>query len=62
MSMTEELKELIEKARSLTMTPAQEKAQRVSFVYGNTNIENGRITKALVEEVDDRIVKDRPPE
>jgi hypothetical protein len=50
--MTEELKELLAKARSITMTPEQERQQRVSFVYGNTNIENSRITKQLVEEID----------
>jgi hypothetical protein len=50
--MTEELKELLAKAQSITMTPEQERQQRVSFVYGNTNIENSRITKQLVEEID----------
>jgi hypothetical protein len=50
--MTEELKELIARAQSIIMTPKQEQEQRVSFVYGNTNIENARITKELVEEID----------
>ncbi len=50
--MTAELKQLVEKARRFEMTPEQERAQRRSFVYGNTHIENDRITRELVEEVD----------
>jgi hypothetical protein len=50
--MTNELKELISRAQGVKMTAREEQEQRISFVYGNTNIENGRITKELVEEVD----------
>jgi hypothetical protein len=51
-AMTAELKQLVEKARRFEMTPDQERAQRRSFVYGNTHIENDRITRELVDEVD----------
>ncbi len=53
--MSDELKLLLEKARQITMTPDDEREQRQSFVYGNTHIENERITRELVAEVDKRI-------
>jgi len=49
------LNELMEKARSIRMTPKEIQEQRVSFVYGNTNIENSRITKQMVEEIDAKL-------
>lgn len=50
--MNETLDELIRKTRDTKMTPQQEKEQRISFVYGNTSLENDAITKELIEEVD----------
>jgi len=50
--MTEALMELVKRAQSVRMTPVQEQQQRVSFVYGNTKIENERITRDMVEEID----------
>jgi hypothetical protein len=47
-----ELQQLVEMARSVEMTPEQLREQRRSFVYGNTHIENDRITRELVAEVD----------
>ena len=55
--MSDALSDLLEKARSIKMTPQQIREQRVSFVYGNTNIENGRITKKMVEEIDAKLDK-----
>jgi hypothetical protein len=55
--MTNALMELIRRAQKISMTPQQEREQRVSFVYGNTNIENERITRELVREVDDKLTK-----
>ena len=43
--MSPELTELIAKAKLVTMTPEQKEEQRLSFVYGNTKIENDRITR-----------------
>ncbi|MGH1348891.1 MAG: hypothetical protein ACRBN8_45570 [Nannocystales bacterium] len=45
-----DLEELIERARSVQMTLAQEEAQRRSFAYGNTKIENDRITRQTIDE------------
>jgi hypothetical protein len=53
--MTEELKELISRAKTIEMGPAELREQRRSFVYGNTHIENERITKELVAEVDQQL-------
>lgn len=51
--MTRKLASLIERARSVRMTSAQREEQRRSFAYGNTKIENDRITRKMVEEVAD---------
>lgn len=50
-----QLKELIEKARKHEMTPKQLTEQRRSFVYGNTKIENDRITRELVADIDEEL-------
>lgn len=34
------------------MTQAQLRARRIGFVYGNTHIENERITREMVEQAD----------
>lgn len=49
----DELKQLIERAKSETASPAQQEEQRRSFAFGNTNFENDTITRALVDEVAD---------
>lgn len=46
---------LIEKSRTVRMTPAQETAQRRSFAYGNSAFENARITKEMVKEQADKL-------
>ena len=53
--MTEDLKDLVARARQIEMTPAQLREQRRSFVYGKTHIENERITRELVAEVDQKL-------
>jgi hypothetical protein len=50
--VSRELRQLVDMAREVKMTPQQLREQRRSFVYGNTYIENDRITPALVAEVD----------
>jgi hypothetical protein len=47
--MPNELKQLIEKARSVKMTPEDQERQRRSFAYGNTAIENRDITPATID-------------
>ena len=53
--MTEKLQRLIEQAKKIKMTPEQREAQRRSFVYGNTKLENDCITKQLVNKVGDQL-------
>ena len=53
--MTQKLEELVERARKIQMTPSQVTAQRQSFAYGNTHIENDRITREMVAEADRKI-------
>jgi hypothetical protein len=48
--MTDKLATLIERARSVQMSPRQAEEQRRSFAYGNTKIENTRITRKMVDE------------
>jgi hypothetical protein len=50
--MTKELQELLEKTRQIEMTPEQAAEQRRSFAYGNTKIENERITRELIADLD----------
>jgi len=57
--MTKELEELVERARKIEMTPDQVTAQRQSFAYGNTHIENERITWEMVVEADRKIAQQK---
>jgi hypothetical protein len=45
-----DLQYLLNKSRGITMTPRELEEQRRSFAYGNTNIENERITRRVVDE------------
>jgi hypothetical protein len=53
--MTKNLEELVIRARRITMTESQLREQRQSFAYGNTHIENERITREMVAEADRKI-------
>ena len=53
--MTKDLEELVERARKIEMTPEQVGEQRRSFAYGNTHIENERITRQMVADLDARL-------
>jgi hypothetical protein len=44
---------LIDAARSRSISPDERQAQRRSFAYGNTKIENDRITREMVDEQDE---------
>jgi hypothetical protein len=48
--MTDALQQLIEAARHSPFREAEREAQRRSFAYGNTHIENERITRQMVDE------------
>ena len=49
---------LLEKAKRITMSPREREEQRRSFAYGNANIENEAVTKDVIEEVAERMVKE----
>lgn len=46
--MTDELNSLIKAAKNVRPSPEQDEAQRLSFAFGNTNIENPRITRETI--------------
>ena len=56
-AMPNKLEELVIRTRTITMTPDQLRVQRQSFAYGNTNIENERITREMVAEADRKIAE-----
>jgi hypothetical protein len=58
-AMTKELKELVERASKIEMTVEQVTAQRQSFAYGNTRIENERITRQMIAEADQKIARSK---
>jgi hypothetical protein len=46
--MTSRLQDLLDEARKSVPTAQEKEEQRRSFAYGNTKIENSRITRELV--------------
>jgi hypothetical protein len=46
--MNEELMNLLEAAKKIEMTPADQEIQRQSFAFGNANIDNDRVTRETV--------------
>jgi hypothetical protein len=59
--MTDALETLIAKARKIEMTDRQLREQRLSFVYGNTHIENAMITREMVAEADEKVAREDAP-
>ncbi len=55
--MTIDLDKLIEAARFKKFPDAEREAQRRSFAYGNTHIENPRVTREMVDEQADLLNK-----
>lgn len=47
--MTDELKKLLDVAKNVKLSPEQSEEQRRSFAFGNTNIENPRITRETID-------------
>ncbi len=41
------------------MTPAEIEEQRRSFAYGNANIENASVTRAMVDEAAEELARKR---
>lgn len=48
--MSNELEDLIERSKSVRMTPEEREEQRRSFAYGNSKIENDRITREIIDQ------------
>jgi hypothetical protein len=57
--MSNDLKQLLDKAKTAKVSPEQKEEQRRSFAYGNTNIENPRITREMVDEAAEKLKKSR---
>jgi hypothetical protein len=55
--MTRRLENLLEAAKKVVLTPEEKEHQRRSFAYGNTKIENSRITREMVDEAADELNK-----
>jgi hypothetical protein len=48
--VTEHLQKLIDAAQNRPFTEAEREAQRRSFAYGNTHIENANVTREMIDE------------
>lgn len=55
--MTKHLDNLLEAAKDVVLTPEEKEQQRRSFAYGNTAIENPRITREMVDRAADSLGK-----
>ncbi len=55
--MTRHLEKLLEAAKKVVPTAEEKEQQRRSFAYGNTNIENSRITREMVDRAADELGK-----
>ena len=47
--MTDRLQQLLDEAKETVQTPQEKEEQRRSFAYGNTKIENPRITWEMID-------------
>jgi hypothetical protein len=45
-----DLQQLMDAAKNVKSTPEQKEEQRRSFAFGNTNIENPRVTRETIDE------------
>jgi hypothetical protein len=57
--MTDNLKKLLEAAKTAKPTPEHREQQRRSFVYGNTHFENELITRDMVDREAERLARDK---
>jgi hypothetical protein len=56
--MTDDLKKLLDAAKTAEPTPAQKEEQRRSFAYGNTHFENSRITREMIDREAERLARE----
>jgi hypothetical protein len=52
-----DLQYLLEKSKGVAMSPSEREEQQRSFAYGNTKIENDRITRGVVDEQAEKLGK-----
>jgi hypothetical protein len=57
--LTQHLQHLLENTENVVLTPEEKEQQRRSFAYGNTNIENSRITREMVDQAADALNKEK---
>ena len=57
--MSGELEKLLAAAKKHVLTPAEKEEQRRSFAYGNTKIENARITREMVDKEAERLKEEK---
>jgi hypothetical protein len=57
--MTENLKKLLEKAKTAKTTPAEREEQRRSFAFGNANIENANVTRETIDKEAEKLKKSK---
>jgi hypothetical protein len=58
--MSPKLQTLLKSAQKAKMTPDQREKQRRSFAYGNTKIENDRITRTIVDRAAKSLAGEKP--
>lgn len=58
--MSKDTENLLDAARRVQPTEADKEEHRRSFAFGNTNIENARITRELIDRQADQLRQDRP--
>ena len=56
--MNENLKALLEAAKSAKPSPEHAERQRRSFAYGNTACENGLITREMIEQEAEKLARE----
>jgi hypothetical protein len=57
--MNDDLKKLIEAAKTANPTAEHREQQRRSFVYGNTHFENELITREMVDREAEKLAKEK---
>lgn len=60
--MADDLAKLLEMAREVPVTADEREEQRRSFAYGNTKIENERITRQSIDEAAEKLAQLSEPE
>lgn len=48
--MTDDLRDMLDRASRVDLTEEQQEEQRRSFAYGNANIENELVTRDIVDQ------------